>query len=76
MTEQDRREFLKRLAKAAAYTAPVVYSLAAPIDLIGQGQSSKHKPPMGAAAGQQQTTPQSPGGTAPWDRPPPGGMQP
>jgi hypothetical protein len=69
MTEQDRRAFLKQLAKGAVYTAPVVYSLAAPVELIGQGQSSMHKPPMtpGATSGTTQ-----PGGDAPWDRPPPG----
>ena len=40
MTQVDRRAFLKKLAKGAAYTAPVVYSMAAPVDLLGQGQSS------------------------------------
>ena len=40
MTQVDRRAFLRKLAKGAAYTAPVVYSMAAPVDLIGQGQSS------------------------------------
>ncbi|MEE8191445.1 MAG: hypothetical protein V3T74_01790 [Gemmatimonadales bacterium] len=66
MTDQDRREFLKKLAKTAAYTAPVVYSLAAPIELVGQGQSSEHKHTT-APATQQPST-----GDAPWDRPPPG----
>ncbi|NIM49628.1 MAG: hypothetical protein GTN62_05340 [Gemmatimonadales bacterium] len=75
MTEQARREFLKKLAKAAAYTAPVVYSLAAPIDLVGQGgKSSQHK--MQSAAFQQQQPQQRPGGDAPWDRPPPGSKLP
>ncbi len=67
MTDQDRREFLKKLARTAAYTAPVVYSLAAPIELVGQGSSSEHKPPMGAPATQEPST-----GDAPWDRPAPG----
>jgi hypothetical protein len=78
MTQHDRREFLKKLARTAAYTAPVVYSLAAPVELIGQGgKSSEHKPPMGAAA--TQSAPggaQQPGGQAPWERPPPGGNVP
>jgi hypothetical protein len=66
MTDQDRREFLKKLAKTAAYTAPVVYSLAAPIELVGQGQSSEHKHTAPPATQQPST------GDAPWDRPPPG----
>lgn len=66
MTDQDRREFLKKLAKTAVYTAPVVYSLAAPIELVGQGQSSEHKHTAPPAAQQPST------GDAPWDRPPPG----
>jgi hypothetical protein len=66
MTDQDRREFLKKLAKTAAYTAPVVYSLAAPIELVGQGASSEHKH-VTAPATQQPST-----GDAPWDRPAPG----
>lgn len=74
MTEHDRREFLKQLAKTAAYTVPVVYSLAAPVELSGQASQHKH-----TASGATQTAPsatQQPGGTAPWDRPPPGGKVP
>ena len=40
MTQVNRRAFLRKLAKGAAYSAPVVYSMAAPVDLLGQGQSS------------------------------------
>lgn len=40
MTTDDRRAFLKKLAKGAAYSAPVVYSMAAPLGLSGQGGSS------------------------------------
>jgi len=43
MTTEDRRAFLRKLAKGAAYSAPVVYSMAAPLDLVGQGKSSEHK---------------------------------
>lgn len=54
----DRREFLKKLAKGAVYAAPVMHSIAAPVDLLGQGQSSQHKhqstttatPPPGPSA--------------------------
>ena len=40
MAQENRRAFLRKLAKGAAYSAPVVYSMAAPVDLLGQGQSS------------------------------------
>ena len=40
MTQVNSRAFLRKLAQGAAYTAPVVYSMAAPVDLLGQGQSS------------------------------------
>ena len=40
MTQVNRRAFLRKLAKGAAYSAPVVYSMAAPVDLLGQGMSS------------------------------------
>jgi len=36
MTQADRREFLRKLAKGVAYSAPVVYSMAAPMDLVAQ----------------------------------------
>lgn len=38
MAQENRRAFLRKLAKGAAYTAPVVCSMAAPVDLIGQGK--------------------------------------
>jgi len=64
----DRREFLKKLAKGAVYAAPVVYSIAAPVDLVGQGKGSQHMhttattatPPPG-----QNAFPPPPGGQAP-----------
>ena len=71
MTTPDRREFLRKLAKTAAYTAPVVYTLAAPIDLVGQGSSSQHKKQQPAAAYDTQSPNTQPGGQAPWDAPPP-----
>lgn len=79
MTEQDRRDFLKRLAKSAVYAAPVVYSLAAPADVLGQGWT-RHHPKMATTFEQQQpqqpTTTTQPGGDAPWEREPPGGEPP
>ena len=35
-----RRAFLLKMAKGAAYTAPVIVTLAAPDGLLGQGQST------------------------------------
>jgi hypothetical protein len=36
MTQADRREFLRKLAGGVAYSAPFVYSMAAPMDLVAQ----------------------------------------
>lgn len=36
---QSRREFLARMARGAAYAAPVVVTLSTPAGLVGQGQS-------------------------------------
>ncbi|MGD2136183.1 MAG: twin-arginine translocation signal domain-containing protein, partial [Gemmatimonadales bacterium] len=69
MGEQDRRDFLKRLAKAAAYAAPVVHSLAAPADVLGQAWT-EHHPKSSGFDQQQPTTTNEPGREAPWDRRP------
>ena len=70
MTQVNRRAFLRKLAKGAAYSAPVVYSMAAPVDLLGQGVSSdKGKDwmtPAAAAGGNTSTVP------PPGNRPPGG----
>lgn len=61
MSQTDRRAFLRKLAKSAAYSAPVVYSMAAPLDLIGQGKSSGKGGDMkkggGSAGGNTQFVP-------------------
>jgi hypothetical protein len=36
MARADRREFLRKLASGVAYTAPIVYSMAAPMDVVAQ----------------------------------------
>lgn len=78
MTDRERREFLKQLAKTAVYAAPVVHTLAAPVDVVGQGvlPSKKITPPT--LAPQQQPLPPNPapGGTPPWQHPPPGSRRP
>ena len=68
MTQVNRRAFLRKLAKGAAYSAPVVYSMAAPVDLLGQGVSSdKGKDGMtpDAAAGGNTSTVPPPGNRPP-----------
>ncbi len=80
MSQEDRRAFLKMLAKGTAYAAPVVHSLAAPLDLVGQGKSSEHKhggqaataSPTGSGLTQQTDI----GAPPPGQRPPPGQSNP
>lgn len=69
MWSEDRRAFIKKLAQGTAYAAPVVHSLAAPLDLVGQGKSSEHKKETGAGTTAGQESPQT---TSPFP-PPPGG---
>ena len=74
MPDPKRREFLKQLTKSTVYVAPVIYTIAAPLELIGQGMSSQHKGGSGS--------PGHGGGhgfgasEAPWDEPPPGSKNP
>ena len=70
MSSDDRREFLKKLAKTALYSAPVVHSFAAPVDLLGQGMSSGHKH-AGHGHGHAPPPAAQPSSTepAPWDKP-------
>lgn len=77
MTSEDRREFLKRLAKTALYAAPVIHSMSAPTSLVAQGQSSQHKVKASPYdAGTSSTPTRQPGGLAPGDRQPPGQTKP
>ncbi len=71
MTDADRREFLKKLAKSAAYAAPVITTFAVPPELLGQGMSSQHRHQQGHPG-----PPPAPAAPAPWDQPPPGTMNP
>ncbi len=70
MTDQSRREFLKKLARGSLYTAPVVATLVTPRSVSGSGKgkggmSSGMSGGMGM--GQQRQLPD-----APWFKPPPG----
>lgn len=76
--DQNRREFLRRLAAGAVYVGPTIVSLAAPSALIAQGMSSQHHHHMSAAAPtgttQDNNLPPAPGDAtpAPGKVPPPG----
>jgi hypothetical protein len=78
MSQEDRRAFLKKLAKGTVYAAPVVHSLAAPLDLVGQGKSSEHKRERGSRAataspgGSSVTQQTDIGAPPPGQQPPPG----
>jgi hypothetical protein len=71
MSSQDptRREFLKKIARGAAYAAPVITTFAVAPDLLGQatslpGHMHTHSPPAPA-------TPAETPGPAPSDKHPP-----
>ncbi len=79
MTRDDRRSFLKTLAAGVVYSAPVVASLAAPAQLLGQGESPSKKCPQNphcdtseAAGASQQQLRQPADPNAPWNQKPPG----
>lgn len=80
--DSSRREFLVKLAKGAAYTAPVVVSMAAPESLMAQASVS-HK--MGGGSKGKGKNPNAvtdfsgggaPGPAAPWEVAPPGSSGP
>ncbi len=79
MSIQDRRAFLIKLAKRTAYLAPVIATVAAPLETASaqHGKSSQHKHMHGHGMGHgmsatfQGPSP-SPVPPAPWNRPPPG----
>ena len=74
MTDADRREFLKKLAKSAAYATPVITTFAVPAELLGQGMGSQHMH-MGGMGGMGGAA-ASVAEPAPWDKPAPGTKKP
>ena len=66
MTDQSRKEFLKKLAHGSVYAAPVVSTLLEPRSVSGQGQESQMMQMMNPMA-QQRNLPD-----APWSKPRPG----
>ncbi|MEE8133842.1 MAG: hypothetical protein V3T56_02225 [Gemmatimonadales bacterium] len=73
MTDADRREFLKKLAKSAAYATPVITTFAVPAELLGQGMGSQH---MHLQSRSQDAPAPAPDAAAPWDKPAPGTKNP
>ena len=70
----DRREFLKKLAKASVYSAPVVLTLATPPELLAQSNNTSSKGGMGMGMTGALVAPAGSGfggaSTAPWARSP------
>ncbi len=44
MSQEDRRAFLRKIAKSVVYSAPLIYSMAAPLAVVGQGGGKKGSP--------------------------------
>ena len=77
----DRREFLKKLARTAAYSAPVIYTLSTPRELHAIVTSGMMWGASMAAPSQQGLSSQAPWdqsapGQAPWNRSAPWAEQP
>lgn len=77
MSQADRRDFLRKLAGGVAYSAPVVYSMAAPMDLVaqsGKGQSQGSAKGKGQGwMGSSVAVPPPSSAPPPGNRPPGGG---
>ena len=78
MTRADRREFLRKLAGGVAYSAPVIYSMTAPMDVVAQsGKGGSQGSVKGHGKDQTVGTAGSSGMTSfvppPGNRPPGGG---
>ena len=70
MTDQSRKEFLKKLAQGSIYAAPVVSTLLTPRSVSAQESQAMMgagPPPMGMGGMQERNLPD-----APWFKPPPG----
>jgi hypothetical protein len=78
LKDQHRREFLKKLAKGAVYAAPVIRTMTAPLEVVGQGKSTSHKNDHGNEGHGGGAGGSSPalGGAAPGTQPPPGSIPP
>ncbi len=70
---EERREFLKKLAKGTAYAAPLIYTLSTPRDLMAivtsgmMSFSQRVADPLGI---------EPPGSQPPWSQPAPGSEPP
>ena len=78
--DSSRREFLLKLAKGAAYTAPLVVSMATPESVLAQASVSRKKGGASKGKGKNPNAvtdfsvapAPSPGPSAPWQVAPPG----
>jgi hypothetical protein len=70
VTREDRREFLKKLAKGAVYAAPAIVSMSAPVELVGRRVQATHHG-HGCANCPPPHQPHTVLQKAPWERPPP-----
>jgi hypothetical protein len=71
----DRREFLLKIAKGVAYSAPVISTLAGPSALLAQEDQTTTKGGMGTGMGMLVVQPPPPPpttSTAPWAKKPGG----
>jgi len=82
--DSSRREFLLKLAKGAAYTAPVIVSMATPESVLAQSSVSHKKGGGSKGKGKNPNAvtdfsagpAASPGPSAPWQVAPPGSASP
>ena len=74
MDEAGRRAFMKKLAGGVAYSAPVVYSMAAPMELVAQSGKVKGKVVSGKGGTLAVPDPGTSGD--PFAAPPPGSTPP
>ncbi len=44
MSQEDRRAFLRKMAKNVVYSAPLIYSMAVPLAVVGQGGGKMGSP--------------------------------
>lgn len=63
----DRREFLRKMARGIAYSAPVITTLAVPKELRAINVSDFN---MGMGMGNLQSSPEGIGPSSPWAEPP------
>ena len=74
MSSEDRREFIKKIAKGMVYAAPVIVSMSAPKVVMASHMPGHNPPPMAPIADQPDPSTGTTrlGGRSPREIPPPG----